>query len=81
MLTSIETPLTFSGFHENGLPEFGLMFQQSEVSAVQGGGAGSASHATKPAADWKDSLGRCAQLRRGFRAVGCLGCLGADEHS
>jgi len=56
MLTPIETPLTFSGFHENVLREFGPMFQQLGVSAVQGGGAGSAIYATKPAADWKDSL-------------------------
>src|SRR5262245_4505792 len=55
MLTPIETPLTFSGFHENVLREFGPLFQQLGVSAVQGG-AGSAIYATKPATDWKDSL-------------------------
>ena len=55
LLTPIETPLTFSGFNENVLREFGPLFQQLGVSAVQGG-AGSAIYATKPAADWKDSL-------------------------
>ena len=55
LLTPIETPLTFSGFNENVLREFGPMFQQLGVTAVQGG-AGSAIYATKPAADWKDSL-------------------------
>ncbi len=55
LLTPIETPLTFSGFNENVLREFGPMFQQLGVTAVQGG-AGSATYATKPASDWKDSL-------------------------
>jgi hypothetical protein len=55
LLTPIETPLTFSGFNENVLREFGPMFQQLGVSAVQGG-AGSAIYATKPAVGWKDSL-------------------------
>ena len=55
LLTPIETPLTFAGFNENVLREFGPMLQQLGVSAVQGG-AGSAIYATKPAADWKDSL-------------------------
>jgi hypothetical protein len=56
LLTPIDTPLTFSGFNENVLHEFGPMFQQLGVSAVQGGGAGNAIYATKPAADWKNSL-------------------------
>ncbi|HTM48724.1 MAG TPA: hypothetical protein VL285_08595 [Bryobacteraceae bacterium] len=55
LLTPIETPLTFAGFHENVLREFGPMFQQLGVTAVQGG-AGSAIYATKPALGWKDSL-------------------------
>src|SRR6266513_2242435 len=55
LLTPIETPLTFSGFNENVLREFGPLFQQLGVSAVQGG-AGSAIYATKPADGWKDSL-------------------------
>src|SRR5258708_12632299 len=55
-MTPIETPLTFSGFNQDVLREFGPMFQQLGVSAVQGGGAGSATYATKPADDWKSSL-------------------------
>ena len=56
LMTPIETPLTFSGFNQNVLREFGPMLQQLGVSAVQGGGAGSATYATKPADDWKSSL-------------------------
>lgn len=55
LLTPIETPLMFAGFNENVLREFGPMFQQLGISAVQGG-AGSAIYATKPADGWKDSL-------------------------
>ncbi|MEO7650377.1 MAG: hypothetical protein ABIZ80_07900, partial [Bryobacteraceae bacterium] len=55
LLTPIDTPLTFSGFNENVLREFGPMFQQMGVSAVQGG-AGGAVYATKPALGWQDSL-------------------------
>ena len=55
MMVPIETPLVLSGFHENVLHEFGPLFQQLGISAVQGG-AGSAIYTTKPAADWKDSL-------------------------
>ena len=56
LLTPIDTPLTFSGFNESVLREFGPMFQQLGVSTVQGGGAGNAIYATRPAADWKNSL-------------------------
>ena len=38
MMVPIETPLTFSGFNENVLREFGPLFQQMGVTAVQGGG-------------------------------------------
>src|SRR5689334_2366056 len=48
MMVPIETPLTFSGFHENVLREFGPLFQQMGVTAVQGGG-GSAIYTNKPA--------------------------------
>jgi hypothetical protein len=37
LLTPIETPLSFSGFHESVLREFGPMFQQLGVVPVQGG--------------------------------------------
>jgi hypothetical protein len=55
MMVPIETPLTFSGFHENVLREFGPIFQQLGVTAVQGGG-GSAIYTNKPAQGWQNSL-------------------------
>src|SRR5438094_7766206 len=55
LMTAIETPLVFSGFHANSLQEFGPLFQQLRITAVQGGASG-AIYTTKPAADWKDSL-------------------------
>jgi hypothetical protein len=55
MMTPIETPLTFSGFNDNVLHEFGPLFQQLGISAVQGGASG-AIYTTKPAADWRDAL-------------------------
>jgi len=55
MMVPIETPLAFSGFHESTLREFGPLFQQLGISAVQGG-AGSAIYTTKPAPGWQDSL-------------------------
>src|SRR5437588_1348547 len=55
LMTPIETPLVFSSFHENVLTEFGPLFQQLGISAVQGGASG-ALYTTKPAPDWKDSL-------------------------
>ena len=55
LMTPIETPLVFSGFHESVLHEFGPLFQQMGISAVQGGASG-AIYTTKPALDWKDAL-------------------------
>ncbi len=55
MMIPIEAPLSFSGFHEGVLREFGPMFQQMGISTVQGG-AGSAIHTAKPAAGWEKSL-------------------------
>ena len=36
-MVPIETPLVFSGFHDNVLREFGPMFNQMGITAVQGG--------------------------------------------
>jgi hypothetical protein len=55
MMVPIETPLAFSGFHENVLREFGPLFQQFGITAVQSGG-GAALYTTKPAAGWQNSL-------------------------
>lgn len=55
LMAPIETPLVFSGFNGNVLREFGPLFQQLGISAVQGGASG-AIYTTKPAPDWKDSL-------------------------
>ena len=45
-MVPIETPLIFSGFHENVLREFGPLFQQLGITAVQGGAR--QRHATPP---------------------------------
>ena len=55
LMVPIETPLVFSGFHDNVLREFGPMFQQMGVSAVQGGASGSLRGA-KPTGDWQNAL-------------------------
>ena len=55
MMVPIEAPLSFAGFHEGVLREFGPMFQQMGISTVQGG-AGSAIHTAKPSAGWQNSL-------------------------
>ena len=39
LMVPIETPLVFSGFHDNVLREFGPMFNQMGITAVQGGAA------------------------------------------
>ena len=56
MMVPIETPLMFSGFHENVLRDFGPLFEQLGITAVQGGGAASATYTAKPAAGWQNSL-------------------------
>jgi hypothetical protein len=55
LMVPIETPLTFSGFHENTLREFGPLFQQLGISPVQGGASGALRN-TKPAPGWQTSL-------------------------
>jgi hypothetical protein len=56
LMAPIETPLVFSGFHENVLREFGPLFDQLGITAVQGGGATSATYTAKPAPGWQTSL-------------------------
>ncbi|MBS1874566.1 MAG: hypothetical protein JSU00_15230 [Acidobacteria bacterium] len=51
----IDTPLTFSGFTDRTLSEFGPMFQQAGLAVVQGGASGSL-NSPKPAAGWRESL-------------------------
>jgi hypothetical protein len=55
MLTPIGTPLTFAGFTSETLREFGPLFQQLGMTAVQGGAAGSLGGAT-PVSGWEQSL-------------------------
>ena len=54
-MVPIETPLVFSGFNENVLREFGPMFNQMGITAVQGGAA-AALRDPKPAKDWQNAL-------------------------
>lgn len=55
LMIPIETPLMFSGFQDNVLREFGPLFQQLGIAAVQGG-AGAAVLTNKPAPGWQDAL-------------------------
>jgi hypothetical protein len=54
-LTPIDTPLVFSGFHENVLREFGGLFHQLGVTVAQGG-ASAAIGSAKPAPGWQHAL-------------------------
>ena len=56
MMVPIEAPLVFSGFQESTLREFGPLFHQLGITAVQGGGGGSDTHTNKPAPGWEKSL-------------------------
>ena len=55
MMVPIEAPLMFSGFSDSALREFGPLFQQLGINAVQGGAA-SDIHSNKPAPGWEHSL-------------------------
>jgi hypothetical protein len=55
MMIPIESPLMLSGFSDSALREFGPMFQQMGVNAVQGG-ASNDIHSNKPAAGWEHAL-------------------------
>ena len=55
LMVPIETPLTFSGFNPATLQQFGPMFQQMGITAVQGGGGGVPGNG-KPVAGWESAL-------------------------
>jgi len=55
MMVPIESPLMLSGFSESALREFGPMFQQLGINAVQGGAANDI-HSNKPAPGWERAL-------------------------
>ncbi len=55
IMVPIETPLSLSGFTDRSIREFGPMFQQLGVTAVQGGASG-ALRASKPALGWQSAL-------------------------
>jgi hypothetical protein len=56
-MVPIETPLVLSGFSESTLQEFGGLFRQMGITAVQGGApSGSDLHTNKPAPGWEHSL-------------------------
>jgi hypothetical protein len=54
-MTPIETPLSFSGFHENVLQNFAGLFQQLGMT-VAAGGVSSTTLNSKPVAGWQNSL-------------------------
>lgn len=54
-MTPIDTPLSFSGFHENVLHDFAGMFQQLGMT-VAAGGVSSTTLNSKPVAGWQNSL-------------------------
>lgn len=55
ILVPVETPLAFSGFHEDALREFAPMFRQLGISVVQGGASGALA-GSKPAPGWQNAL-------------------------
>jgi len=54
-MVPIDAPLAFSGFSERTLEEFGPLFRQLGINAVQGGAAGDL-QSNKPAPGWEHSL-------------------------
>lgn len=55
LMTAIDTPLAFSGFHEVTLKEFGPLLRQMGLTPVQGGASG-ALVSPKPAPGWQNAL-------------------------
>jgi len=54
-MVPIETPLSFAGFNENVLQQFGPTFQQMGLT-VAAGGASSTARDSRPAKGWQSSL-------------------------
>ena len=54
-MVAIETPLTFSGFHQQSLDAFSPVFRQMGIQAVMGGAAGN-STGSAPAPGWQKAL-------------------------
>jgi len=55
-LVPIDSPLALSGVTESTMRDFGPMFQQMGIHAVQGGGGGGAVESNKPAPGWEKAL-------------------------
>jgi hypothetical protein len=55
LMTSIETPLVFSGFSQQTIESFDPLFSQMGIAPVQGG-ASATNLTAKPAAGWERSL-------------------------
>ena len=55
MMVPIETPLSFAGFSNATLEQFGPLFRQLGITAVAGGAGGSL-NSSKPAKDWQHAL-------------------------
>ncbi len=55
IMVPIEAPVVFSGFTDSTLREFGPLFHNLGITAVQGGGGGD-THTTKPEPGWQNSL-------------------------
>jgi hypothetical protein len=55
LMTPIETPLAFSGFEPAAIEQFGPLFREMGMTAVQGGAA-STLDSSKPAPGWQNAL-------------------------
>jgi hypothetical protein len=81
-MVPIETPLSFSGFHENVLTEFRPLFQQLGLTAVQGG-ASSTTASAAPAAGWEKALrpgdAVAGVLVTGDMSISALGTVTAND--
>jgi hypothetical protein len=55
-MVPIDSPLVFAGFQESTLQQFGPLFQQMGVTAVQSGAAGSVLRGSQPAPGWQRAL-------------------------